>query len=158
MIVRRLLFIIFSFVTAWALMILPIPENWQWLRPDWLALVIIFWVFALPRSVGVLTAWCAGFVMDILGGGLLGQYAFAMVIVAYFACIVRSRFRVFPMFQQVIMVLLLVGVGNLALLLVQWIIGNPPKSLLFFAPTITSLLCWPLLSRLLHLYEPKRIR
>ncbi len=152
---RQFFQIFVSFFVAWLLMILPMPFDWQWLRPDWLTLVLIYWIFTLPQSVGILTAWCAGLVMDILSGGILGQQALSMVVVAFFARTLRYRLRLFPFWQQALGILLLVGLKDLVLLLVQWLIGHPPRTLLYWASTVSSVLLWPYVYRLLQVYERK---
>lgn len=155
----RLFTLVFlSFIPAWILTILPVPQDWQWITPKWLTLTLIYWIFALPQSVGMVTGWLAGLVMDVLDGKLLGQYALAMVIVAFLARLLRIRLRLFHFWQQALMVLVLVGFGDLILLLAQWLIGHPPRSLLYWAPTLSSVLFWPWIHRLLRLYERKILR
>jgi rod shape-determining protein MreD len=153
--IKQFMIIFSSFFLAWILMIMPLPYDWQWIRPEWLTLVLIYWVFALPQTVGVMTGWCVGLVMDILGGVLLGQHAMAMAVVAYFAYLLRNRLRLFPFWQQALCVLMLVGVGELVLLLVQWLIGQPPRTSLYWASTFSSVIFWPWISRLLRMYERK---
>jgi rod shape-determining protein MreD len=155
---KQFIFIFFTFFLAWILMIVPLPHNWQWVRPEWLTMVLIYWVFALPQTVGVITGWCVGLVMDILGGVLLGQHALALAIVAYFAYILRNRLRLFPFWQQALVVFVLVGLGELILLLVQWLIGQPPRTPLYWVPTLSSVLFWPWLYGLLRMYERKTLR
>lgn len=155
---QQFFLVVSSFALALILMIVPLPYDWQWYRPECVTLVLIFWVFALPQSVGVITAWCVGLIMDMLGGVLLGQHALALSIVAYFAYVLRNRLRIFPFWQQIIMVFGLVGLGELILLAVQWLIGQPPSTPLYWASTVSSVLCWPLIYRLLRTYERRIIR
>lgn len=156
--VQRVLPIFLSLGFALLLMILPIPIQWQWLRPEWLTLFLIYWVLRDPEWVGVTMAWCVGLVMDTLGGVLLGQYALAMAVVVYLAHLLRYRLRLFPFWQQAFAVLVLVGVGQLILLTVQWLIGHPPKTILYWGSTITSVVLWPWFYRLMRYYEHKTIR
>ncbi len=147
--------IVISFMVAWILMLIPLPYEWRCIRPEWLALVLIYWIFALPQSVGIMTGWSAGLVMDILNGELLGQYALSMLIVAYLARLLRTRLRLFPFWQQAFVILVLVGFGDLVLLLVEWLVGHPPRTLLYWAPTVSSVLIWPWINRLLRYCEHK---
>lgn len=152
---RQFIQVFLSFFAAWCLMILPLPYDWQWMRPAWLGLVLIYWIFALPGSVGIVTAWWVGLVMDLLNGELLGQYALAMIAIALLARLVRYKQRFFSFWQQVLVVVALVAVGDLILLLTQWLFGHPPKTFLYWAPTITNMLVWPWMHRLLQVYERK---
>jgi len=142
---------------ALLLTIVPVPSYWHWLRPEWTTLFLIYWVFRDPEGVGVITGWCVGLLMDILGGVLLGQYALAMAIVIYLAHLLRNRLRFFPFWQQALAVLVLVGLGQLSVLIVQWFIGHPPKTLVYWASTISSVLLWPWFYRLMRYYERKTI-
>lgn len=140
---NQVLALIFSIFCALGLMTIHLPYQWQWLRPEWLSLVLIYWVFARPQLVGVGVAWLAGFVMDILGDVLLGQYAMAMAIVVYFTHLLRHRVRLFPLWQQAFVVIVLVGFGQLSLLTIQWLIGHPPRTIMYWSSTLTSALFWP---------------
>ena len=48
------------------------PEVLGWLRPDWVALVILYWVMAVPQQVGMTTAWIAGVLVDSITVALAG--------------------------------------------------------------------------------------
>lgn len=152
---RQRILIFLSFVAAWVLMILPMPNNWQWIRPEWLTLVLIYWIFVLPQSVGIVTAWCVGLVMDSLYGGILGRYALSLIVVAFLARFLRYRIRLIPVWQQALVILTLVGVGECVLFLVQWIIGHPPRTIYYWVPMITSMLFWPWIRRLMNFCERK---
>lgn len=154
---KQFIFVLFTFLLAWILMIIPLPYEWRFIRPEWLSLVLIYWVLKLPRHIGVITAWCVGFVMDSLGGAILGQYAMALTIIAYFTHLLRTRLGLTPFWQQSIVILVLVGFGQLAILMVQWFTLHPPKTPLYWVSSLTSVLIWPWLNRLLGLYKNKAL-
>jgi len=70
------------------------------LRPDFLALVLLYWCIQAPRYVGVGVAWCVGILMDVGDGTVLGQHAFAYAFLAYAAEYFRRRVLRFPLWQQ----------------------------------------------------------
>ena len=72
-----------SLVVALILMILPLPDWAQIYRPNWVALVLIYWSMALPGRVGLWFAFFCGIVLDTLLGTLLGQHALALVIIIF---------------------------------------------------------------------------
>ena len=53
------------------------------LRPDFLALVLLYWCIQEPRYVGVGAAWVVGLVMDVGDATLFGQHALAYAVLAY---------------------------------------------------------------------------
>jgi rod shape-determining protein MreD len=69
--------ILLSFAVAMLLTIIPIPDALRVLRPDWVALTLIFWCLALPYRIGVVSGFFAGLFLDVLTGTLLGQHALA---------------------------------------------------------------------------------
>jgi rod shape-determining protein MreD len=142
-----------SIIVAWILMIVPFPEAWHWLKPQWVTLVLIYWIFSCPCHIGVWVGWVSGFGMDILTGLLWGQYALAMTVVVYLGHMLRYRLRLFPFWQQALVVCVLVGFGQLALLMTQWFIGQPPTTLLYWTSTLSSVLIWPWVYRILRFYE-----
>jgi rod shape-determining protein MreD len=148
-------FIFFTFLAAWVLMILPIRSEWQKCEPEWLTLVVIYWIFAAPQLVGIATAWCVGLVMDCLYGGVLGQYALSLTTVAFLARFVRYRIRLMPVWQQWLMIFALLGVSEGILFLVQWMIGHSDRSIYYLAPVLSSVIAWPWVRRLMNFCERK---
>ena len=85
--------IVLSFFLAYLLAIVPFPEWAMNYRPEWVPMVLIYWVMALPYRVGIGSAWCAGLILDILKGSVLGLNAIGLVIVAYVTSSIHLRFR-----------------------------------------------------------------
>ena len=72
-----------SLLLALLLSVWPLPLWAQWGRPEWVAMVLIYWVLALPARVGIGVCWFTGLVLDILEGSPPGQNALALGVVAY---------------------------------------------------------------------------
>lgn len=133
-----------SFLAAFVLSILPVPAWAQPYRPDWVALVLIYWCITVPGRVGVGTGWLAGLVLDVLYGSLLGNHALAKSVVAYVSHRLHLQLRVFPRWQQAIAVLALVALNNLVLLWVRSLAGAaPPAEWSYWTSSIVSMLIWP---------------
>jgi rod shape-determining protein MreD len=60
--------IFLSFFIAYLLAIVPFPEWAMNYRPEWVPMVLIYWVMALPYRIGIGSAWSAGLILDILEG------------------------------------------------------------------------------------------
>ena len=101
--------IVLSFFLAYLLAIVPFPEWAMNYRPEWVPMVLIYWVMALPYRIGIGSAWCAGLILDILKGSVLGLNAIGLVIVAYVTSSIHLRFRMFSSIQQSGLVLVLIG-------------------------------------------------
>ncbi|WP_019023748.1 MULTISPECIES: rod shape-determining protein MreD [unclassified Thioalkalivibrio] len=139
-----------TLVVALALSIVPIPDALPPARPEWLLLALVYWIMAFPQRFGVLTAFIMGLLLDALYGQLLGQNAIALAVVAYIVLQIHPRLRVYPVWQQAIVVAVLTALYKLLALWPQGAIGLPPGSAWYWAPVATSALVWPLIFVLLR--------
>ena len=139
-----------SLLVALALAIAPVPDPLAPARPEWLALALIYWIMAFPRHVGILTAFTGGLLLDTLQGHLLGQNALALGVIAWIVLQIHPRLRVYPVWQQMIVVALLVALFKLLALWPQGAVGLPPGTAWYWAPVATSALVWPLIYLLLR--------
>lgn len=135
--------IFFTLLFALVLMIMPLPEWLRPFRPEWVTLAIIYWCLALPSRVNIGIAWLMGLIVDVLTGTLLGQHALAMAIVAFFTVRLHKQIRVYPLWQQSLSVFTLVALGQLLVVWIRGIAGDSPDSWLYWGPSLTSALVWP---------------
>ncbi|KOR31223.1 rod shape-determining protein MreD [Achromatium sp. WMS2] len=124
------------------LSIMPIPEWARDFRPQWVTLSLIYWCLALPHRVSVGSAWILGITQDVLYGTLLGQHALGLSIVAFAAATLHLRLRIFPLWQQSCIVLLLLLLERLVELWVMGATGQVVPSLWYWMPALTSALLW----------------
>jgi rod shape-determining protein MreD len=89
-----------SVALALLLGLVPLPELLQPARPYWLALVLAFWVIETPDRVGLGFAFCIGLLADVMFGGILGEQALRLVVMAFILQRFRARLRFFPLSQQ----------------------------------------------------------
>jgi rod shape-determining protein MreD len=135
--------VFFSVVVGLVLTIVPMPDWLEILRPDFLLIFVIYWSLTAPRMAGMTFAWMCGFGIDILRGLVLGQHAFAFLLVAYLTHRWQLRMRIFPIWQQATAVLFLLFVYQLAIFWIDGIIGAPVSSWLRWLPIVTGALLWP---------------
>jgi rod shape-determining protein MreD len=137
--------ILLSFVVALVLHMMALPEWGESLRPDWLAMVLIYWCIALPERVGVGIGWLSGLMLDVASGALLGQHALTLAIVAYLAIRLHQRIRVFPVWQQSVSILLLVLLHLMLVLWIKGIIGQSTETWAYWLPALSSMMLWPVM-------------
>ena len=147
---RRDWIIVSSFLVAFLLTAIPVPEWAAYWRPEWVAMVLFYWCMALPQRVGIGTAWGLGLILDVLKGSLLGQHALGFSVTSFIILKTHQRIRVFPLFQQALIIFFLVVLHELLVLWVQGIIGKPPDSWKYWLPAVTTMLLWPWLFILLR--------
>src|ERR1700692_5039153 len=96
---------------------MPVSGSALLLKPDFLALVLLYWCIQEPRLIGVGIAWCVGLLMDVTDATVFGQHALAYAVLAYAAEYFRRRVLRFPLWQQAGQgALLLLFCGGLVLL------------------------------------------
>ena len=137
-------------IAAFMLAIMPLPDWAVEFRPDWVTLVLIYWVLAFPSYIGVGIAWLAGLLLDVSYGTLMGQHAIGMVLVIYVIHIQHQLLRVASLLQQAIVIFFLLLIKQLLTLWVDGMLGREPDNWLYFMPTITSTILWPWLYLILR--------
>jgi rod shape-determining protein MreD len=131
-------------IALW-LSVVPMPDWALWLRPAWVAMVLLYWVMALPGRIGVIIAWLAGLLLDIVSGATLGQNALALAVLAYITLLLYQRLRMFTRLQQSAVIFVLIGLNQMLGHWVQNLTGVVSPSLLFLLPALVSALLWPAL-------------
>lgn len=132
-----------TLIVSLCLSVMPLPFWAQWGRPEFMALVLIYWIIALPERLGLGSAWIAGFLLDIVEGAPLGQNALAMGILAYLCQLLYKRVRMYTPWQQAGVVFVLIGLEQLICNWIQAITGTPVPDLQFLLPALSSAILWP---------------
>jgi rod shape-determining protein MreD len=142
-----------SFLVAFMLMNIPISIDYRWLYPDWVILVLIYWVVFAPNIIGVISGFIVGISLDLFSGQLFGAMGLTLSTVAFLTSVLRSRLRIFRFWQQVIIISVIIGFSQLIRLWIQLLVGHPPTSLAYWFSTVVSTSIWPLVYLLLHSYR-----
>ena len=139
----KYLVIYLSLLVALVLMILPLPDWAQIYRPNWMALVLIYWSMALPKRVGLWIAFFSGIVLDTSLGTLLGQHTLALVIIIIINMNFYQRIRVLALAQQAIYVFVLLLINQVVIVWVEGVLGRSTPLLAFFSAPFIGMLIWP---------------
>lgn len=149
-------FVLLTLFLGLLLNIVPANGLAQTLKPDFLALVLLYWCIREPRMISVGIAWGLGLVMDVADATVFGQHALAYAVLAYGAEYFRRRVLRFPLWQQAAQVAMLLLFCAGLVLLVRVIGGAPmPRWTYVIGPLVGALL-WPLVTVLLQ--SPQRPR
>jgi rod shape-determining protein MreD len=132
-----------TFAVALLFAIMPGPTWAEPFRPDWVGLVLIYWCIAAPNRVGVGTGWALGLLLDVLYGSLFGLNALAKAIIAFIAVKTHLRLRMFPRWQQAVVVMILLLINQVIVLWIRGATGRAPQSISYWTPTIVGMLIWP---------------
>lgn len=136
--------ILVSFIVAFILSMLPLPQLLQSIRPEFILIVLIYWCIAIPNRIGVGIAWITGLFYDVSSDAILGQHALTFAIIAYLAIQLHQRIRVFPIWQQALTVLVFMMLQSTIALWIRGMIGDAPAFSIFILPAISTALFWPI--------------
>ena len=138
--------VIFTLAFASILAVVPLPDWGDAARPAWVPLVFIYWVIAMPHKIGVVSGWITGLFLDVMTGTVLGQNALALSLIAYIAYVLHLRIRVFPIWQQCLAILVLVGLYQLVNIMVMRAVYITPGTLWYWTSVLVSALVWPIVT------------
>lgn len=114
-------------------------------RPDFMLVVILYWLLRAPNFCNVGTAWIAGLLVDLATGSLLGQNALSFSITAFIALSYQRRLVLFNTWQLVGYVAALLIFERVLILLLKLFEGNEAPGWHYFWPIMTGLLLWQLM-------------
>ena len=132
-----------TILVAMVLAILPLPPALDSFRPDWVMLVVIYWVLALPHRVNVGSAWLAGLLLDMLLGSTLGVRALALAIMAYVVASQFQKIRNFSVWQQALVMGCVSLLGQLVIFWAEHLFSVAVLHYRLFWTSLTTCLVWP---------------
>jgi len=150
--------IFFSLVGAYVLEVLPWSGNWLLARPDFVLIVLIFWVVHEPRSIGQGIAFALGLLMDVSDSMLLGQHALAYVIATFGAQVIRVRILSFHLPEQTLHILGLTITASMVILVLNLLLGADFPGFAFLVSPVLTAVCWAPANWLLYSSAVRRRR
>lgn len=136
--------VIVSFVLGLMLTMMPLPAAAEPFRPDWLALLAIFWAMQLPRTWSVGSAWIIGIVLDVAQGTLLGQHALALCSIVFITVRFHLLMRVFPVPQLTASVFPLLALYQFLLFWINGVAGVDAPPVAYWGPVVSGTIIWPI--------------
>ena len=136
-----------TLLAGMVLAVIPVPQQAPaeigFVRPDWVAMILLYWIIALPHRFGMVFAWLIGFCMDILLGSLMGQHALSYLFIAWITINIYQRLRMFMIWQQAVLMFVLLGLNRLINFQVENITGFAEWSFWMLMPALSGGLLWP---------------
>ena len=122
----------------------PLPASVLAFMPNWVFLVLCFWLVKEPQNVGLAAVFVVGLLMDAFQGVLLGEHVIAMLIPAALLLQLGPRVRQYTLWQQMILVLVLVFLYQLLFYCLEGFVGHLVMPFSYWAGPVIAMLCWPL--------------
>ncbi len=149
-------FVAITLTLAFTINLLPLSGFALAIRPDFFALVLLYWAIHQPRWIGIGVAWACGLLTDVVEANLFGQHALAYAILGFAASFFHRRVLRFPLWQQALHVLGLLIVAQLVVLILRLMSGATVPTAAMILSSVSSALIWPVVSALLQ--WPQRVR
>jgi len=131
-----------SILFALMLAVVPLPRTLDAFRPDWVAVVMLYWSLIEPRRYGLLTAFWLGLVLDTLSGTLLGQHSLALLVVVYLSQRFHLRIRAFPASQVALLVIALLALYEFILFWIDGVARHDMPLIERWGPVLTGGALW----------------
>lgn len=136
-------YIALTLFVALMLNLLPLSGWLLALRPDFVALVLLYWGIHQPRKIGFLPAWLLGLVMDVADGSLFGQHALAYSVMMFAAIALHRRVSMFDMGHQMLHVFPILLTMQLIVLAVHNAAGDAFLGWWYLLSSVVGAILWP---------------
>ncbi len=150
------LFIFTSIAIALLLNGLPWDGYGLMLRPDFVAMILLYWCMHKPMRIGIGLAWAVGIFADVADASLFGQHALTYTLLAFGGVVLHRRLQMFDLRQQTTQVFGLFVMSYTVYASVHWLVdGDVVWG--YFLGSLTSTLLWIPLSLALHALRQIRV-
>jgi rod shape-determining protein MreD len=139
----RPVYIALTLLGALMLNLLPLTGWVLALRPDFVALALLYWGIHQPRKIGFFPAWLLGLAMDVADGSLFGQHALAYSAMMFAAIFLHRRVSMFDLRHQMLHVVVILLAMQLIVLGVREAAGGELPGWWYFLPSVTGAVLWP---------------
>ena len=144
-------FIAFTLIAALIINFLPWSGPLLAMKPDLVALIVLYWCIQQPHKLGFAAAWLMGLMMDIADGSLLGQHALAYSVLAFAGIVLHRRVLRFTLRNQILHVIPILLLSDLIMLVVRMLAGADFPGFNYFTGSLIAGALWPVMCFLLKL-------
>ena len=137
-------FVFLSLLVALLLNWLPWQGIFLALRPDFVALTLLYWCTHKPFRVGIGMAWMVGIIADVADASLFGQHALAYSVLAFGGIVLNRRMQMFDLRQQSLQVFPVLLMTYVTYALVNWQLHGYIAWSYFLGSVVSALLWIPL--------------
>lgn len=148
-----------TIIFAVFIQMIPVSLHLRWLEPNFIALVMMFWLIYAPGSLNMYAIFVLGLFCDVLFGTMLGEHSFTLLITAYSVYRLLRPLRVWPLWQHFILVFTILLISQISSVLVKMLQGYEfnGAQVVFLSPFL-GLVIWPALRNVLFGLTPRSIR
>ena len=142
-------FVWFTLASGFLLNLLPYPDRWFEYKPDFVALLLVYWALRVKTPISFTLAFLLGVLMDVAYTAALGQHAFAYTMLLVVATLFRKPYVLASRLQQAVFVGVALSAGIGSSLLVSMAFDDSIPVLADFQPALVGACLWFVLPLLL---------
>ncbi len=151
------MFLVFA---AAVLSIARLPaDSYEWIalwQPQWLLLLLTYWALRVGSRLGLLWAWFAGCIVDVLLGEPLGLNGLIFATITYLLLRFRERFVMSGAIQQVLIVFTVIMFAQLLRSFSLNFFANQDWNWLPLTTAVSTALLWPYAFKFFQALESHR--
>ncbi len=134
-----------------------LPDWVGWLRPDWVVLVMFFWLIERPHRVGMLVSWVFGLLLDVLHADPLGVNGFCFAVMALIGWTWYERLRMNAVVQQALVLFVIALAIGVVRDVAGRLVQETPLSWAVATSAAVTALLWPFAAKALAVWA-RRVR
>ena len=127
-----------------------LPGWVAWLRPDWVVLLLFFWLIERPHRIGLPASWLFGLLLDVLHADPLGVNGLCLATMTWVGWSWYGRLRMNWVLQQALALFVIALAIGLARDVAGRVAMDTPLSWTVIVSAAVTALLWPLTPRLLR--------
>lgn len=114
-------------------------------RPDFLALLLIFFAISDPKRINVGIAWFSGLLLDFLSGAPIGFNALILALQVYLIVSQFRHFATFNLWQQMVIVALSNLISHIGVYWLGHLIGQGSYTGSIGWSILVTMVFWPIM-------------
>lgn len=148
-----------TFLLAFMCTIFPWPLWLSWLQPNWVLLLLVYWLLYTPYRLGIVTAWFIGVLYDLLTGSPLGVHALTFTLIAFGLLRFNTMLRGLTEGRKIALVGMIQSLDLALQYLVSVHYHVEAQTWRYWIPIVTTTAFWPLVvAWLSSKHEPLNVR
>ncbi len=148
-------FIIILLSFAISLLITTMTFTFGVFSPDWIQLVLIYWLLAVPSVIGLIGSWFIGIIADVTLGSTLGMHALTYVGISFVIMQSYKFLRYLTVYQQAIIIFIIFILKYTILLWIDRLLDINVYTLSIYWTPLMSAILWPVVFYILRFIRRK---